>query len=88
MRAVLEKGRESIQAGIDILGAGAYWEYNQHCVRAKSDARDAGQVFRYIRGPMKGEIVDMTYSDATELYNQPPPTWVAAALIKWELEAK
>jgi hypothetical protein len=73
-----------IQEGIDLLGAGDYWGYNQHCVSAKSDARDAGQVFRYLRGPMKGEILDLTYTDAAELYHSPKPTWVAGALIGWE----
>ena len=43
--------------GIGILEKGDYWGYNQHCVEAKSDARDAGQVFRYLRGPMTGLIV-------------------------------
>ena len=67
-----------------ILERGDYWGYNQHCVDAKSDARDAGQVFRYLRGPMTGSIVDLTYSEADELYKAPPPTYlVAAALIEW-----
>ena len=35
------------------------------------------------RGAMHGRILDLTYSDASELYRQPPPTWVAAALIEW-----
>jgi hypothetical protein len=81
----LELARKTIQEGIDILGRGDYWGYNQHCVEAKSDARDAGQVFRYLRGPMKGEIIDLTYSVADELYKAPPPTWVAGALIDWQL---
>jgi hypothetical protein len=81
----LAEARRRIQEGIDLLGAGDYWGYNQHCVSAKSDARDAGQVFRYLRGPMRGTIYDLTYTDATELYNSPPPTWVAGALIGWEL---
>lgn len=82
----LEKARQSIQEGIDLLAKGDYWGYNQQCVRAKSDARDAGQLFRYIRGEINGRIIDLTFSDATELYNQPPPTWVAAALIEWNNE--
>ncbi|MBT3390420.1 MAG: hypothetical protein HN413_08420 [Chloroflexi bacterium] len=82
----LELARQRIQDGIDLLAAGDYWGYNQHCVDAKSDARDAGQVFRFLRGPMKGEIVDLTYSDAAELYQEPAPTWVAAALIEWQLD--
>jgi hypothetical protein len=79
----LAAARASIEEGIALLSAGDYWGYNQHCVRARSDARDAGQVFRYLRGPMRGQIIDLTYSDATELYRQPPPTWVATALLSW-----
>lgn len=79
----LELARQRIEEGIALLEKGDYWGYNQHCVEAKSDARDAGQVFRYLRGPMRGEIIDLTYSDATMLYKQPPPTWVACALIAW-----
>ncbi len=81
----LELAARTIQEGMDILGRGDYWGYNQHCVRAKSDARDAGQVFRYLRGPMRGRILDLTYSDASDLYRQPNPTWVAAALMEWQL---
>jgi hypothetical protein len=80
----LAAARASIETGMELLSRGEYWEYNQHCVRERSDARDAGQVFRYLRGPLQGRIVDLTYSDATELYRQPSPTWVATALIAWE----
>ena len=81
----LALARKTLAEGIVLLEQGDYWGYNQHCVKAKSDARDAGQVFRYLRGPLKGDIVDLTYSDATELYKQPPPTWVAAALFDWQV---
>lgn len=79
----LELARRRIEEGIAILERGDYWGYNQHCVTAKSDARDAGQVFRYLRGAMTGDILDLTYSDASELYQAPRPTWVAAALMEW-----
>lgn len=82
----LDLARAGIQEGIDLLAAGDYWGYNQHCVDAKSDARDAGQVFRYIRGPMRGEILDLTYTDSSEMYHAPKPTWVAGALIEWQLD--
>jgi hypothetical protein len=81
----LALARQRINEGIEILGRGDYWGYNQHCVSAKSDARDAGQVFRYLRGPMQGRILDLTYTDSTDLYNSPPPTWVAGALIEWRV---
>lgn len=80
----LAKAQSVIEDGIALLEKGDYWQYNQHCVDAKSDARDAGQVFRYIRGPMTGRVLDMSFTDATELYQQPPPTWVAGALMAWE----
>ncbi|MGB0386810.1 MAG: hypothetical protein ACPGWR_18510 [Ardenticatenaceae bacterium] len=81
----LELARQRLEEGIELLEAGDYWGYNQHCVTAKSDARDAGQVFRYLRGPMKGQILDLTYSKAGSLYKTPPPTWVATALFDWQL---
>jgi hypothetical protein len=80
----LALARTRIEEGIELLERGDYWGYNQHCVSAKSDARDAGQVFRYLCGPLQGRILDLTYSDASDLYGAPPPTWVAAALVVWE----
>lgn len=82
----LELARRTIDEGMEILGRGDYWGYNQHCVGAKNDARDAGQVFRYLRGAMRGRILDLTFTDTTELYRQPKPTWVAAALMEWQKE--
>jgi hypothetical protein len=79
----LALARKRIEEGMELLARGDYWGYNQHCVQAKSDARDAGQVFRYLRGPMTGRIVDLTYTDASDLYRSPRPTWVAAALLEW-----
>ena len=81
----LELARNQIEEGIEILARGDYWGYNQHCVEAKSDARDAGQVFRYLRGAMKGQILSLSFSVAEEIYKAPPPTWVAGALIEWQL---
>lgn len=82
--AGLGRAQAVIEGGIRVLEAGDYWGYNRHCVSAKSDARDAGQVFRYLRGPMTGRVVDITYTDSAELYKQPRPTWVAAALMEWK----
>ncbi|MBZ0301290.1 MAG: hypothetical protein K8J31_16205 [Anaerolineae bacterium] len=80
----LRHAQDVIEEGIRILERGDYWGYNQHCVTAKSDARDAGQLFRYLRGPMTGRVADLTYTDASELYKQPRPTWVAGALVEWQ----
>lgn len=81
--AGIARAQAVIEDGIRLLEKGDYWGYNQHCVEARSDARDAGQVFRYLRGPMTGRVLDITYTDSSELYNQPRPTWVAAALMEW-----
>lgn len=80
----LELARQRIQEGITLLEQRDYWGYNQHCVDAKSDARDAGQIFTYLRGPLTGKILDIAVTDATDLYQSPPPTWVAGALIEWQ----
>jgi len=79
----LELARATIEEGIDLLGRGEYAAYDAHCLESKSDARDAGVVFRYLRGELRGEIVDLTYTDAAALYESPDPTWVAAPLVEW-----
>jgi hypothetical protein len=78
----LALAEQKINEGLRILGMGDYWGYNQHCVTAKSDARDAGQVLRFLLGPLAGRILDLTYQDTTDMYNAPAPTWVATALIQ------
>lgn len=80
----LELARRRIEEGIALLEQRDYWGYNQHCVEAKSDARDAGQVFTYLRGPLQGQILDIAVTHAGDLYKSPPPTWVAGALFDWQ----
>ena len=80
----LDLARATIEAGIALLGAGDYPAYDAHCLAAKSDARDAGVVFRHLRGKLRGSILDLAYTDAAELYDAPDPTWVAAPLVEWQ----
>lgn len=80
----LALARKRITEGMELLGKQDYWGYNQHCVSAKSDHRDAGQVISLLRGPLKGTIHDLVYTDASALYDAPPPTWVAGALITYD----
>ena len=82
----LELARTTIEEGIALLGSGDYAGYDAHCVEAKSDARDAGVVFHYLRGKLHGSILDMTYTDAAALYEAPDPTWVAAPLVEWRTD--
>jgi hypothetical protein len=79
----LDRARATIEEGIALLGAGDYAAYDRHCLEAKSDARDAGAVFRHLRGPLQGSILDLAYTDAAALYEAPDPTWVAAPLVEW-----
>jgi hypothetical protein len=78
----LELARRRIEEGLELLRIGDYWGFNQHCVQAKSDGRDAGQVVRYLLGPLEGEILDLVADDMMNAYNRPAPSWVAGALIK------
>jgi hypothetical protein len=77
----LEAARASMRAGIALIEAGDHWGYNEHCVTAKSDDRDVAQLYRLLRGPMTGRLLDIAWSDATELYEQPSPSWAAGGLI-------
>lgn len=83
-RGGLDKAGESMETGIALIEAGDYWGYNQHCVEAKSDDRDVAQLYRFLRGPMKGRLIEIGWSDSTELYDQPPPTWAAGGFIVFE----
>ncbi len=80
----LRAARSSMEEGTRLVEAGDYWGYNQHCVTAKSDDRDVAQLFRYLRGPLHGALLDIAYSDSTELYDAPSPTWAAGGFMKFE----
>ena len=82
--AGLAYARTVLEEGIDLLGAGDYAGYEQHCQRVVSDARDAGPVFHVLRPHLRGRILELVGSDARAYFESPPPTWVAAALVAWE----
>ena len=73
--------RQAIERGLDLLRDGNYAAYNRHSVTTKSDARDVGQVLRYLIGPCQGRILDLVAEDMTGPYGQPAPSWVAGALV-------
>jgi hypothetical protein len=82
----LDLARRRIEEGLTLLRSDDYWAYNQHCVDAKSDARDVGQVLPYLLGPLEGRILDLTWTDTSAAYGKPDPTWVAGALIELQPE--
>ena len=73
--------REAIERAMSLLEAGDYAEFEAHCAAVKSDARDTGQVLRYLAGPQRATILDLVADDMTGPYGAPAPTWVAGALI-------
>ncbi len=77
----LDRAAASIVEGQRLLAARAYPAYLRHCLQARSDARDAGPLYRELCGPLDCEVLDLTASDMTAAYAAPPPTWVAAALL-------
>jgi hypothetical protein len=74
----------SIEQGIQLLEDGDYVGYDQHCVVAKSDDRDAAQLYRFLRGPLRGRLIELGWSDSTDLYGAPPPTWAAGGFIAFD----
>jgi hypothetical protein len=72
----------SIDEGLAILERGDHLAYNRHCVDAKSDARDVGQVVRHLTGRVSGVVHGLAAADMSEAYGAEPPTWVAGALIE------
>ncbi len=82
----LDLARRSIIEGLDILSRGDHWTYNQHCVNAKSDGRDVGQVLRHLIGQCRGTVLGLVADDMSEMYGRIKPTWVAGALIEIQLD--
>ena len=78
----LDLAKRWIEEGLALLRTGDYWGYNQHCVDAKSDGRDVGQVLRYLIGPFDAQILHLVADDMASFYKTPAPTWVASALIE------
>lgn len=79
----LDAARKSMEAGIALIEAGDYAGYDRHCVVAKSDDRDAAELYRFLRGPLEGALLDIGASDATDLYDAPAPSWAAGGFIEF-----
>jgi len=80
----LDLARTSIEESNRLLAGANYDAFLQHCVLARNDARDAGPLFRELKGPLQPTLLDLTSSDMALIYGAPPPTWVACALVAWE----
>ena len=80
----LAAAKASMERGIELVGRGDHWGYNQHCVTAKSDDRDAAQLYRYLRGPLAGRLLDIGWTDSAALYDAPDPTWAAGGFIAFD----
>lgn len=80
----LAAAARSMEQGIRLIDAGDYRGYDQHCVVAKSDDRDAAQLYRFLRGRLQGTLLDIGASDATDLYDAPAPSWAAGGFIEFK----
>lgn len=80
----LEAARTSMRQGIALIEAGDFDAYDHHCVVAKSDDRDAAQLYRFLTGPLEGTLLDIGASDTAELYDQPAPSWAAGGFIVFD----
>lgn len=80
----LLKARADMEAGISLIAAQDHAGYDAHCVEIKSDDRDAAQLYSQLRGPLKGTLLDIGASDATDLYDAPAPSWAAGGFIAFE----
>ncbi len=83
----LEAAADSMERGIGLIEAGDHWGYNQHCVEAKSDDRDVAQLYGLLRGPLRGTLIDIGWSDSTDLYGTPHPTWAGGGFIAFDRTA-
>ena len=83
----LEAATASMERGIQLIESGDHWGYNQHCVEAKSDDRDVAQLYGLLRGPLRGTLIDIGWSDSTDLYGTPPPTWAGGGFIAFDRAA-
>jgi len=80
----LEAARQSIEHGLSLIEADDCWGYDQHCVEAKSDDRDVMQLISFLRGPLRGELIELAWGDFTGLYGMPAPTWAAGGFLRFE----
>lgn len=80
----LEAATRSMEHGIELVAAGDHAGYDAHCVVAKSDDRDAAQLYSHLRGPLHGRLIEIGWSDSTELYGAPPPTWAGGGFIAFD----
>jgi len=77
----LDAARASIEEGFRVMGRGDAAAWQAHCLEAKSDARDVGQVMLHLLGPLRGELIDLAWEDMSGAYGAEPPSWVAGGLI-------
>lgn len=81
--ASYDLARETIEGGLHLLAGDDLLAFRKYCWEHHSDARDVGQMLRFLLGPLKGYIRDLKLIDVEYLYeNNTNPSWVAAALVE------
>jgi len=82
--AGLDAAARSIRDGLALLRDGKPDDYTRHCAEHRSDGRDVGQVLHHLRGGLDASLRDLVADDTAAAYGEPPPTWVACALVAME----
>ncbi len=91
----LEFARWTIDRGFSLLAARDFGAFLRHATEVRSDFRDTGPVMAWLVDPgvaaeqgrkkaLAMEIVDLALVDYSEALACPAPTWVAAALAKFQ----
>jgi len=78
----LVAAQASIEDGFLIMKSGDALAWRDHCLAAKSDARDVGQVLLQLFGPMRGRLHQLTWEDMSGPYRAEAPSWVSGGLIE------
>ncbi len=81
--AAYDLAHSIIEGGLPLLAGDDLFAFRKYCRDTFNDARDVGQMLRFLLGPLKGHLRDLTLVDIEYLYEgNPKPSWVAASLVE------
>jgi hypothetical protein len=86
----LEFARWTLERGFGLLARRELGAFLRHGVEVRSDFRDTGPLMAWLVDPGRAldvEILELLLVDYSDALAAPPPTWVAAALARFEARA-
>ena len=87
-RQTLEFARWTVERGFRALASRDFGAFSRHAAEVRSDFRDTGPVMAWLidpKTPLDAELLELTLVDYSKALDAPPPTWVAAALAKFQV---